>query len=905
MIGSTISHYKILEKLGEGGMGVVYKAQDTTLDRSVALKFLPAHVSVNEDTKARFMQEARAAAALNHAHICTIHGVEDDHGQMFIVMEYIDGGTLRSKIPFSQSDDAVTTAIQIGEALQEAHAKGIVHRDIKADNIMVTAKGLAKVMDFGLAKLKGSFKITKTSSTVGTLGYMAPEQIQGGEVDLRSDVFSFGVLLFEMLTGKLPFRGEHEAAMVYSIVNEEPQSLEQFRQDVSPLLVNLITKCLEKDPADRYQHMDDIVSELRRAQKKTSRVMRASAFPAASQPSAPMPTGTLSQAEIPPTRVTSPVWKSPMVRYGIAGLAVLFIVALGWFALSPKGITVNRDMTTRVLQVPFTQYSYPSLSPDGKWIAFPAGNANGEWDIYYMHVGGGEPRKITSDATFFIQQSADISPDGSQIVYDKPSPDGSTYDIFAISALGGTSRKLAERGGSGQWRPDGARVGFIRQPTNSRIRSESPYIEFWSVAADGSDLRKEFEDTLFVTRGGYRYNFCWSHNGESVAWIRSFSPESQVLVTRNLRTGEERQLTEGKENIDAMEWTKDDRIIFSSNRGGNTNLWAIPASGGEVVQVTKGAGPDIAVSFAGSGNDLVYLQQQRVGFLWTANIDGSSMRQISFDEREIWEPSFSPDGKRIAFVMNDPDPLKEQCDVYIVDREGNNRRKLTNGLPNARIPVWSPNGRWLSYVVFPSEVGADTVRPRTYVVDSENPGAPKLAGSFVGHLWADDDHMIAIDPRNSYLLTISTGASRRFMEDSIAVWYYDNGTSIGYYDWRRASAGWWMMNIQPTAVSDLLKQEGDVVKPVVRGAPRKISSSPGFLAGRWTSRPSQSGTFLQFDSPDRVRSISFKSGKETVLAARFVGLRNRSIEPSDDGREVVFVAPRLSSRLVLLENVFR
>lgn len=910
MINQTISHYKILEKLGEGGMGVVYKAHDTNLDRFVALKFLPSHVALNDETKARFMQEAKAAASLNHAHICTIHGVEEDRGpqgggQMFIVMEYIDGGTLRGKIPFARLEDGVDVALQIAEALQEAHLKDIVHRDIKADNIMLTSKGQAKVMDFGLAKLKGSLKLTKTSSTVGTLGYMAPEQIQGGEVDLRSDVFSYGVLLFEMLTGKLPFRGEHEAAMVYSIVNEEPQLLEQVRPGSPPLLSNLIAKCLEKDPADRFQHMDDIASELRRVQKKTSKVMRTSTFTPEAQPASLPSSSANQQFNTAPAPSSGIGIKSPLVRNLIVAVGLLAVIFGGWLVFSPKGITVNPDMTTRVLQVPFTQYSYPSLSPNGKWIAFPAGNANGEWDIYYMHVGGGEPRKITSDATFFIQQSADISPDGSQIVYDKPSANGSTYDIFAISALGGTSRKLVERGGSGQWRPDGARVGFIRQPTNSRIRSESQYIEFWSVAADGSDLRKEFEDTLFVVRGGYRYNFCWSHDGESVAWIRSFSPGTQVLLTRNLRTGEERQLTEGNENIDAMEWTKDDRIIFSSNRGGNTNLWAISASGGEAVQVTKGAGPDIAVSFAGSGNDLVYLQQQRVGFLWTANIDGTSMRQISFDEREIWEPSFSPDGKRIAFVMNDPDPLKEQCDVYIVDRDGTNRRKMTNGLPNARIPRWSPNGRWLSYVVFPSGVGADTVRPHTYVVDSENPGAPRLAGDFVGHLWADDDHMIAINPRNSYLLTVSTGTTRRFMEDSLSVWYYKNGTTIGYYDWRKAEAGWWTVNLQPTTISELVKQTGDVIHPVFRGAPRKVSSSPNFFSGRWTSRPSQTGTFLQFDSADKVRSISFTSGKETVLAARFVGLRNRSIELSEDGNEVVFVAPRLSSRLVLLENVFK
>jgi len=189
MIGQTISHYRILEKLGEGGMGVVYKAQDSKLDRTVAVKFLSSHVSITEETKARFLLEARAAAALNHPHICTIHGVEEDAGSMFIVMEFVEGGTLTEKIPYPRVDDAVGIAVQIGEALQEAHAKGIVHRDIKPDNIMLSSRGQVKVMDFGLAKLKGSLKLTRVSSTAGTIAYMAPEQIQGGEIDARSDIF--------------------------------------------------------------------------------------------------------------------------------------------------------------------------------------------------------------------------------------------------------------------------------------------------------------------------------------------------------------------------------------------------------------------------------------------------------------------------------------------------------------------------------------------------------------------------------------------------------------------------------------------------------------------------------------------------------------------------------------------
>src|SRR3990172_6334114 len=270
MIDSTISHYKILEKLGEGGMGIVYKARDTKLDRTVALKFLTDRVNKDEPAKARFLQEAQAAAGLNHPNICTVYGVDEHEGQLFMSMEYVEGGTLRERLPYPKVNDALNIAVQIGEALQEAHAKGIVHRDIKADNIMLTAKDQAKVMDFGLAKLKGALKLTRISSTVGTLGYMAPEQIQGGEVDLRSDIFSYGVLLFEMLTGKLPFRGEHEAAMMYSIVNEQPDPIEKHLPEASSELRHIFNRALEKDPEERYQAVHDMVIDLRRLKKETS-----------------------------------------------------------------------------------------------------------------------------------------------------------------------------------------------------------------------------------------------------------------------------------------------------------------------------------------------------------------------------------------------------------------------------------------------------------------------------------------------------------------------------------------------------------------------------------------------------------------------------------------------------------
>lgn len=291
MIGQSISHYTIVEKLGEGGMGVVYKAQDTKLDRFVALKFLPAHVSKSEQEKSRFIQEAKSASALNHPNVCTIYGIDEFEGQQFIEMELVDGMTLREKIETAYGAGAsmdmkqvIDYGLQIADALQEAHAKGIIHRDVKAENIMVNSKNQIKVMDFGLAKLKGSLKLTRTSSTIGTLAYMSPEQIQGTEADTRSDIFSYGVVLFEMATGKMPFRGEHESAIMYSIVNEEPENAAKYRKDIPEELLYILRKSLEKDPEDRYQSLPEIIVDLRRLKKESTRIVRTQEIHSFEQP---------------------------------------------------------------------------------------------------------------------------------------------------------------------------------------------------------------------------------------------------------------------------------------------------------------------------------------------------------------------------------------------------------------------------------------------------------------------------------------------------------------------------------------------------------------------------------------------------------------------------------------------
>jgi len=277
MIGKNISHYKILEKLGEGGMGVVYKAQDTKLDRLVALKFLPQHFTSDPVEKERFIHEAKAASALNHPNITTIHEIDEFEGQMFIVMEYCEGKTLKQIIEKESLSikKVLDIGIQIGEGLAIAHEKGIVHRDIKSDNIVLTPRGQVKIMDFGLAKLKGATKLTKTRSTLGTAAYMSPEQASGEEVDQRSDIFSFGVVLYELLTGQLPFKGEHSAAIIYSILNEEPQPVARFNNKVSAKLEDIVFKALAKEREERYQHIDDLLADLRREKKSLEYVKTA------------------------------------------------------------------------------------------------------------------------------------------------------------------------------------------------------------------------------------------------------------------------------------------------------------------------------------------------------------------------------------------------------------------------------------------------------------------------------------------------------------------------------------------------------------------------------------------------------------------------------------------------------
>ena len=275
MIGQTIAHYKVLEKLGAGGMGIVYKAHDTRLDRDVALKFLPPHLTSDPEAKERFIHEAKAASALQHPNICVVHDFDETaDGQIFIVMEFLQGETLKEKIEGAlvgggwKVENAVDVALQVAQGLAKAHEHGIVHRDIKPANIIITSDGVPKIVDFGLAKLGGGSMVTRTGSTLGTVAYMSPEQARGETADAQADIWALGVVLFEMVTGKLPFRGEHDSSLIYSIINEDPQSIRTLRPDIPAPVETVVVKCMEKNTTERFGSMGEVVRALREVKRE-------------------------------------------------------------------------------------------------------------------------------------------------------------------------------------------------------------------------------------------------------------------------------------------------------------------------------------------------------------------------------------------------------------------------------------------------------------------------------------------------------------------------------------------------------------------------------------------------------------------------------------------------------------
>ncbi len=866
-IGETISHYRIIEEGGRGGMGVVYKAEDLKLTRIVALKFLPSGLEPHERERARFLQEARAAALLNHPNVCTIHDVLDVDGQQCIVMEYVDGKTLRELLPLGKMHDAIGYAIQIAEALQEAHSKGIVHRDIKAENVMVNTKNQVKVMDFGLAKLKGSLKLTKTFSTVGTLAYMAPEQIQGEEVDARSDIFSFGILLYEMLTGHKPFRGEHEAAMVYSIVNENPDPLQRYVPDAPSELLHVVDRALEKDREDRYQTIHEMLIDLRRLRKDPARGVRqprqdtSGAVIAAQKPGA---TGEKS-------------WKQRL-RLGASIFVLLCIISVVVLMVTRPRVRLNPNRTTVTLKIPLKEMGMLSLSQDGNWVVVAAFNERGKEDVYWTNIGGGKPSRLTEESAANIG-GVDLSPDASQVAYGCLDEWDGVYRIKIALTQGGGSRTLADTGVGPIWRRDGQRIGYIRMGRSGNYPSVSGKLEIWSVKPDGSDRRLELTDSIAARTSPW--GFCWSPDGASIVWLRNYPADFAELMVRELASGKERQLTSYRKYINDVTWATNDQILFPSNSSGALNVWMTPSGGGEATQITYGGTPIREAKISRDNSTLALKQIEWVTRIWLSALDGINAREISSDDVWVIDARLSPDKKRIAHIIGDADRSNPVAHLHIMDRDGNSRRQLTSGSEIVTLCGWSADGKYLAYACRALAEPGDSTR--VFLIQPDNPASPRLLCRGSDFAWVDGRRIVVFRDRKTFLHTLTGEPPVQLFEDSTFARPIRDGTDILYRDDRAGREGWWVVSVG--------------VKGLPLGKARKLLDPRSAYAlhpgGRF---------FISMMKGGQIWRISIPSGKEERLGTAAPRLAPWDI--SQDGREILWFKDMNPSKIVIVKDVF-
>jgi serine/threonine protein kinase/Tol biopolymer transport system component len=743
MVGRTISHYKILEKIGEGGMGVVYKAEDLKLTRTVALKFLPHALAAQEPERARFLQEARAAAILNHPNICTVYDILDQDGEQFIVLEYVEGVTVRKKIENGglKIEDCIKYAIQIAEALQEAHTHGIVHRDIKAENIMVNSKNQVKVMDFGLAKLKGSLKLTKSSSTVGTLAYMAPEQIQGGEVDARSDIFSFGVVLYEMLTGHLPFRGEHEAAMVYSIVNEEPTPVQQYLPNISSEIVHILERALDKDPEDRYQSVHEMLIDLRRSKKESTRVVRTPP----SQGPAPLTPERATQASTPsPPRLNKKIWYIAGLALAAVTLAILWRVFFSGERHAKDTYPFQTFTPARIATNAKPRQA--ALSPDGRYIIYAADEA-GKQSVWMRQVSAASSVRILPPENVWYGGFT-FSPDGDRVYYSAVTGNDTRGALFVVPTLGGTPRKLTSNiAGGVAVSPDEKQLAFIRP--NPSEGEEALMV----CAADGSNERKlvgrKGED-FFVS--GFPQAPGWSPDGTTIATsVGSVTGKIYMSVLLvSVADGSSRLATSNRwATVGSVVWVNDGRgIVLTGTEyltGVSPQLWYIDLATGNVRRLTTDLNSydGTSLSITTNQSKLLVLQQNftnaidvlpggdwhkarqitsrgaygegyhgldwtpdgRLVFaslmsgnsdIWIMDADGKNRRQLTTNPYAQSTPSVSWDGQFIAYAS----AQDTTSHIWRMDLDGSNQERLTTGVLDDYSPCCGPDGRWIYFHSF-------------------------------------------------------------------------------------------------------------------------------------------------------------------------------------------------------------
>jgi Tol biopolymer transport system component/predicted Ser/Thr protein kinase len=861
MTGRTLNHYQVLEQLGAGGMGEVYKARDLRLSRLVAIKVLRGDLVANTNRKGRFVQEAQSASALNHPHIVTVYDIFEHEGTDCLVMEYIAGKTLDALIPRHglRLNEALRIAVQIAEGLRKAHAAGIVHRDIKPSNIIVPDDGPVKILDFGLAKLSESTLPSEDEATrtvrpeteegtvMGTAAYMSPEQAEGKKVDARTDIFSFGALLYEMLSGRRAFTGDSKLSTMSAILKEEPKPVE----NIPPELERIIRRCLRKDRDKRYQHMDDLKLALEEVREESE-----SGNTAAGPAVAPKPRPWL---------------------LAVAGCVLAAVVAGAYFVSRQPREGAASPKVSILTSYPGSE-SHPALSPDGNQIAFAwDGEKEDNLDIYVKLVDAGTPVRLTQSPN--VDRAPAWSPDGRYLAFvrnERGSQDGAYY---VIPALGGAERKIADfldapshfSRPTVNWAPDGKSLVImdpsVKPPAITMVSVESGEKKVLTVP----DPKSTGDSWPLVSPDGQWLAFSRQDSVGTNDWFRlpwgapsSATPTRLTNVHLDFRPG--------------ASWTADSKELVVSTTAGL--IYRVPITGTTPPAQITNLGADIySPSIARQGSRMAFQHSYSDSNLWRADLQHPDLppKRIIASTRVDTQPDYSPDGTKVAFIST----RSGDQEVWIA---GADVQLTTQGArPNA--PRWSPDGRRIAFAKRP---GGNT---DVYVVDAQG-GSPRRLTASPGNdasaYWSHDGRWI-------YFASNRTGRNE--------VWKIPaDGSSP---EIQLTHAGGWRSGESPdgqTLYYQKLDLPGTFKQALAGGEEQKVFDTPNgamwHVNGNrlfWTSgRPS-----------DGLHRLDLATGKDSIVLQLPPGTQRgtSNFGVTTDGRWVVFVhTDQRISDLMLVDN---